>query len=46
MATLSFKLSENLYHRDPQETELGRHIIESSIKLLDKLGFEEFTFKN
>jgi AcrR family transcriptional regulator len=45
MATLTFRLNENLYLRDPQATELGRNIISSGIKLLDKLGFEEFTFK-
>ena len=45
MAILSFKLSPNLFLRDPQETELGRNIIQKSIKLIDKLGFEDFTFK-
>lgn len=45
MTILTFKLSENLYVRDPQETELGRKIIQKSIKLIDKLGFEEFTFR-
>jgi AcrR family transcriptional regulator len=45
MAILNFKLSENLFVRDPQETKLGRDIVERSIKLIDKLGFEEFTFR-
>lgn len=45
MAILTFKLSENLFLRDPQETELGRKIIQKSIKLIDKLGFEDFTFR-
>ena len=45
MAILTFKLSENLFVRDPQETELGRNIIQTSIKMIDKLGFEEFTFR-
>lgn len=45
MTILSFKLSDNLYLRDPQATELGKNIIAHSIKMLDKLGFEEFTFK-
>lgn len=45
MAVLAFKLSENLFVRDPQETELGRNIIQKSIKMIDKLGFEEFTFR-
>ncbi len=45
MAILTFKLTENLYIKDPQETELGRSIVKNSITLIDKLGFEEFTFK-
>jgi len=45
MAILTFRLNENLYLRDPQATELGRSIISSGIELLDKLGFEEFTFR-
>lgn len=45
MTILSFKLSENLYVRDPQETELGRNIIQHSVKLIDTLGFEDFTFR-
>lgn len=45
MTILTFKLSENLYVRDPQETELGRKIIQKSIKLIDKMGIEDFTFR-
>lgn len=45
MTTLTYRLSGNLYLRDPQDTELGRNIVSSSIMLIDKLGFEEFTFK-
>lgn len=45
MAILSFKLNENLFLKDPQTTELGNNIIKYSIKLIDKLGFEDFTFK-
>jgi AcrR family transcriptional regulator len=45
MAILSFKMSENLFVRDPRETELGRNIIQHSIKMIDRLGFEDFTFR-
>lgn len=45
MTILTFKLSENLFIRDPQATDLGQSILQNSIKMLDKLGFEEFTFK-
>ena len=45
MAVLVFKLNEHLYLRDPQRTDLGQQIISKSIELIDKLGFEQFTFK-
>jgi AcrR family transcriptional regulator len=38
-------LNEKLYLRDPQETRLGRNIIQHSILLIDEIGFEDFTFK-
>jgi AcrR family transcriptional regulator len=43
--TLTFKLNERLYLRDPQHTELGRKIILKSIDLIDSLGIEQFTFR-
>src|SRR5690606_22107591 len=45
MEYLAFKLNPNLYVRDPQTTELGQRIISQSIRLIDKLGFEQFNFK-
>ena len=45
MAIIAFRLNENLYLRDPQGTELGQNIIRESIKLVDTMGFEQFTFK-
>lgn len=45
MATLSFKLSDHLFIRDPQHTVLGQNIINKSVDLIDRLGFEHFTFK-
>ena len=39
------KLNERLYLRDPQDTKLGRNIIQHSILLIDEIGFEAFTFK-
>ncbi|MEO1052341.1 MAG: TetR/AcrR family transcriptional regulator [Bacteroidota bacterium] len=38
-------MNENLFVRDPQETELGRKIIQEGIAMIDDLGFEKFTFK-
>jgi len=45
MATLAFKLQQSLFLRDPDSTELGQKIIKASVQLIDKLGFEDFTFK-
>ena len=42
---ISVACSSCLYLRDPEQTELGRSIITNSVILIDKLGFEEFTFK-
>lgn len=38
-------LNHKSYLREPEGTELGRKIITESIKLIDELGFEQFTFK-
>lgn len=38
-------VSQGTYLRDPHTSELGRNIISGSIDLIDKLGFEGFTFK-
>ncbi|MBC7388938.1 MAG: TetR/AcrR family transcriptional regulator [Opitutaceae bacterium] len=43
--TFRITLNEKLYLRDPEQTELGRKIVKASIKMIDELGFEHFTFK-
>lgn len=45
MDAITFKLNQHLFLRDPQHTELGRKIIERSIVLIERLGFEDFNFK-
>jgi AcrR family transcriptional regulator len=45
MTTLRPELTNKLFLRDPQETDLGRKIIAASVRLIDELGFEQFTFK-
>ncbi len=42
---ISLTIEENYYLRDPQHTDLGLKIIGQSIKMIDELGFEQFTFK-
>ncbi|QCR23654.1 TetR/AcrR family transcriptional regulator [Pontibacter sp. SGAir0037] len=43
--SITINLSHKSYLREPESTELGRKIISESIKLIDTLGFEQFTFK-
>jgi AcrR family transcriptional regulator len=43
--SIVINVSDKIYIRDPEMTELGRKIITHSIHLIDELGFEEFTFK-
>lgn len=45
MPILAFKLNSNLYLRDPQSTDLGQKIVHSSIKIIDRVGFDRFTFR-
>ena len=42
---IKMMLNEKLFLRDPQETKLGRKIIQHSILMIDEKGFEDFTFK-
>lgn len=42
---IKFDLNQGLFNKDPQETTLGKRILEHSIHLLDEIGFEAFTFK-
>ena len=38
-------LNPGLYLKDPQDSDLGKRIIEHSILLIDEIGFEQFNFK-
>lgn len=42
---LQIKMNPKLYLRDPEQSALGRSIIQHSISMIHKMGFEEFTFK-
>ncbi len=44
-AHIHIAVNEQLYLRNPQESALGRKIVDSSIALIDQIGFEAFTFK-
>jgi len=42
---VQIKMNDALYLRDPEQSELGKNIIKYSIQLIQKNGFEKFTFK-
>lgn len=42
---VQIKMNEELYLRNPENSDLGKNIIKHSIQLIFKIGFEAFTFK-
>ncbi len=42
---IQIAVDEKLFLKDPNSSELGKKIIKHSIELIDKIGFESFTFK-
>ena len=41
----TIRMNPKLYLRDPQQSELGRNIIQYAVRLISDIGFEGFTFK-
>lgn len=44
LSNISIKVNENVYIKNPDNSDLGRKILSNSIDLIDKIGFEKFTF--
>lgn len=42
---VNFKVNPTIYLKDPEGSELGKQIVKTSIDLIHRLGFEQFTFK-
>ncbi len=42
---IKFDLNEGLYLKDPQDSKLGRKIIQFSVIMISEIGFEAFNFK-
>lgn len=42
---IQVKVNEQLYLRDPEQSEIGRKIISTGVIMIDELGLEEFTFR-
>lgn len=45
LKNLQIKVNDKIYLKDPESSELGKRIVESSIILICEIGFEAFTFK-
>ncbi len=45
ISRIKIKVSEKIYLKDPEGSDLGKRIVKESIKLIDDLGLEKFTFK-
>jgi len=45
LSNLRIDINDKIYLKDPQSSDLGKRIIEHSIKLIDDIGFDSFTFK-
>ncbi|MHB0756318.1 TetR/AcrR family transcriptional regulator [Polaribacter sp. M15] len=45
LSALKISVPSKIYIKDPETSELGKRIIESSIILINDIGFESFTFK-
>lgn len=42
---VKINISDKLYLKDPESSELGKKILEKSVELIEQIGFEEFTFR-
>lgn len=45
LKNLRISVSDGLYLKDPESSDLGKKIIGNGILLIDKIGFEKFTFR-
>lgn len=45
LANLSIKISDHLYLKNPESSQLGKNIVSGSIDLIDEIGFENFNFR-
>jgi len=45
LANIQIGINENLFVKDPYSSELGKKIIHHSIVMIEKIGFEAFTFR-
>ena len=45
LSHIQIKVNDKVFVKDPQSSDLGQRIVSIGAKMIDELGFEEFTFK-
>ena len=45
LQSVKIGINEKIYVKDPESSVLGKRIVEQSILMINKMGFESFTFK-
>ncbi|MEX6626119.1 TetR/AcrR family transcriptional regulator [Tenacibaculum salmonis] len=45
LSNIKIEIPVGIYIKDPETSDLGKRIIENSIKLIEDIGFESFNFK-
>ncbi|CAM1335127.1 TetR/AcrR family transcriptional regulator [Tenacibaculum aestuariivivum] len=45
LSNIKIEIPTGIYIKDPETSDLGKRIIENSIKLIEEVGFESFNFK-
>jgi AcrR family transcriptional regulator len=45
LSVIKISVPDKVFIKDPETSDLGKRIIEHSIKLINEIGFENFTFK-
>ena len=45
LLNIKINVNEKIYVKDPESSDLGKRILNQSIEIIDKIGFEKFTFK-
>lgn len=45
LTNIKISINDKIFIKDPESSDLGKRIVENSILLIDKIGFDAFTFK-
>jgi AcrR family transcriptional regulator len=45
LQTVTIRINDKIFLKDPESSDLGKRIVENSILMISEMGFESFTFK-